>query len=114
MFVREKLIELMNERNLNLSQVSKMCGIAYSTLRDLYTGKNKNPLANTLKKLSQGLNIDSDYFIGEDNSKTESSIDEKPSKLETLAAHFDGEDFTEEDLDDINKFIKYVISKKNK
>lgn len=40
-----------------------MCDIAYSTLRDLYTGKNKNPLANTLKKMAKGLGMEADYFI---------------------------------------------------
>ena len=74
MFNKEKLIKLMEEKNLKLIDVSKLCGIAYSTLRDLYTGKNKNPLANTLKKMAEGLGVDSDYFIDLDSIKTEVDI----------------------------------------
>lgn len=66
MFNKNKLISLMNEKGLTLSDVSKICGIAYSTLRDLYTGKNKNPLANTLSKMARGLNINADYFVDDE------------------------------------------------
>lgn len=122
MFIKEKLIRLMEERNLNLAQVSKMCNIAYSTLRDLYTGKNKNPLANTLKKLSDGLNVDADYFIEEEipeNGPKQKPIDKinqlvEENKIKAMAAHFEGEEFTDEDVRDIEKFIKFVLSKKKK
>lgn len=66
MFNKTKLIKLMEENGLSLADVAKLCGVPYSTLRDLYTGKNKNPLANTLKKIAKGLNIDSDYFVDDD------------------------------------------------
>jgi len=41
--------------------------------------------------------------------------EEKEEEIETLAAHKDGEDWTEEELEDIENFKKYVLSKrKNK
>lgn len=115
MFNKEKLVDLMNERELSLADVSKMSGVAYSTLRDLYTGKNKNPLANTLRKISQGLNVEADYFINdeiEDISQLDKKVDE--SGIKTIAAHFETEDFTDEDLKDIKNFINYIVSKKKK
>lgn len=37
--------------------------------------------------------------------------EEKPT---TIAAHFDGEELTPEEMNEINNFIKYVLSKRNK
>lgn len=118
MFNKEKLVKLIEEKGLNLREVSIKCGIAYSTLRDLYTGKNKNPLAHTLKKLSDGLDVPADFFI-DDDSETgiEKPIDKinkliENNKIQTIAAHFEGEDFTDEDVEDIENFIKFVLSKK--
>lgn len=120
MFNKEKLVSLIDQRGLNLREVSIKCGIAYSTLRDLVTGKNKNPLANTLKKLSDGLEVQADYFI-EDSAEisTEKSLDKihklaETNKIKTLAAHFEGEDFSDKDVEDIENFIKFVLSKKKK
>jgi len=69
----------MDERRLNLTDVSKLCGIAYSTLRDLYTGKNKNPLANTLKKMAKGFEVEADYFI--DLESIDDNIEENMEEI---------------------------------
>lgn len=38
----------------------------------------------------------------------------KDSGINTIAAHFEDEEFTEDDKEDIENFIKYVLSKKKK
>ena len=39
---------------------------------------------------------------------------EKKHKIHTIAAHHEGEDWTEEELDEIEQFKKYILSKRNK
>jgi len=60
-----------------------------------------------------------DVFVDEENDDTNKNktinIDQSDNEIETLAAHHDGEEFTEDELEDIQNFKKYVLSKrKNK
>ena len=42
------------------------------------------------------------------------NIEEPTTEIHTIAAHHDGDEWTEEELEDIENFKKYVLSKRNK
>ena len=48
-----------------------------------------------------------DYLADDD-------VPEDISEIHTIAAHHDGEDWTDEELAEIEAFKKYVLSKRNK
>lgn len=84
--------------------------LAKSTISKWENGKSEPTLAYA-RILSKYFNVSLDYIIGLADSE---EAPKKENKLQTLAAHFEDEDFTEDDIDDIKNFIKYVQSKKNK
>lgn len=116
-------------------------GISRSYLGDIESGRTKasdevlQKIATVFSlSLSDLLNLDKekveysystkDPLISEDHSNYSTLCDEtsnsikkvntliKENKIETLAAHFEGEEFTDEDVEDIENFINYIISKK--
>lgn len=83
--------------NAGLSQkeVAENIGVAKSTY-SLYESGNREPNVDTIKKISDFLNISADTLLGLDDTPT------------TLAAHFDGTEYTEEELYEIKKFAEFV------
>lgn len=96
----DKLDALMAEKGINKSILSKEAGIPYTTIAGFYTKGTDNVKLSTLKKLSTYLGCTIDYLA--DNS-------EEPT---TLAAHFDGEEYTESELDEIRQFAEFVKNKR--
>lgn len=110
-----KLKELRESKGISMD---KMCedlskiydmNLAKSTISKWENGKAEPSLAYA-RVLTKYFDVTLDYIIGT-SSANEENI-KKNNQLETLAAHFEGEEFTEDDLEDIENFIKYVKSKK--
>lgn len=93
---------LKNARiRLGLSQkeVADSIGVAKSTY-SLYESGNREPNVQTIKKIADTLHTSADELLG---------LDEEPT---TLAAHFDGNEFTEDELNEIKAFAEFVKSKR--
>jgi transcriptional regulator with XRE-family HTH domain len=105
----EKINELKKKKGLTSEQLSNGSGVPLGTLNKILNGTTKDPKLETLKALARVLGCKLDDFDDSQPNKEESK-----NNLETIAAHFDGEEFTENDKDDIENFIKYVLSKRNK
>ena len=50
------LLQIMNERNLTIRQVSVMTGLTRSTISDIISGRS-DPRMNTLEQLAIGLKV---------------------------------------------------------
>ena len=78
-------------------------GISKSTLQRYETGYIKNMPVDKLEEIADALNISPAYLMGwEDHTPT------------TLAAHFDGDEYTEDELDEIRQFAEFVKGKRGK
>jgi len=102
-----KLDKLMKDKNINKHQLSKESGVPYTTIDGFYKKGTENIKLSTLKKLAAYFECTLDYLADDDISEDEPTI-------YTIAAHHDGEDWTEEELAEIEQFKKYVLSKRNK
>lgn len=105
MGLTDKLDILMKERNINKAELARESGIPYTTIDGFYKKGSDNAKLSTLKKLCSyfGCSLD---FLADD------SLPEEPT---TIAAHFDGDEYTEEELNEIKQFAKFVKEKnKNK
>ncbi len=91
----ENLKEARIKSGLSQKEVSENIGVAKSTY-SLYESGNREPNVNTIKKIADVLNVSADTLLG---------IDEEPT---TMAAHFDGDEYTEEQLDRIKEFAKFI------
>ncbi len=89
-FAREK-------RGLSQKEVAENIGVAKSTY-SLYESGNREPNVQTIKKIADVLNTSADELLG---------IDDEP---QTIAAHFDGDEYTEEELSKIKEFAEFVKS----
>lgn len=117
----QRIKELRKENKLTQSDLGKILGVGKTTI-SMYENGNSSPNDEIKLKLSEYFDVSLDYLLCKSNIRNHTSIDsnEKIKKLvndngiNTLAAHFEGETFSKEDLDDIENFINYVISKKKK
>lgn len=100
-----KLDKLMKDRNINKSQLSKESGVPYTTIDGFYKKGTDNIKLSTLKKLSSYFGCSLDYLADDDISE---------DSITTIAAHHDEEEWTEEELNEIEEFKKFVLSKRNK
>ncbi|MCR5705172.1 MAG: helix-turn-helix transcriptional regulator [Eubacterium sp.] len=89
-------------KGLSQKEVAEKIGVAKSTY-SLYESGNREPNVQTIKKISDVLSVSADTLLGLD--------DEQP--INTIAAHFDGTEFTDTELDDIANYIEFVKSKKS-
>ncbi len=115
----ERLKAERKKNNINQTQLAEKLYLDRSSISKYESGK-QIPETPTLEKLADFFEISIDYLLGKsdirnyDDNFSLTSISENLSTngLKTLAAHFDGEEFTEDDLDDIENFIKFIVSKK--
>lgn len=87
-----------NELKITTEELSEKSGVPIGTLNKILAGQTTDPKFETLKALCKALEI-----------KLSDLDDYEP---ETIAAHHDGEDWTEDELNEIEEFKKYVKSKR--
>lgn len=95
----ENLKNARERRSLSQKDLAEQIGVAKSTY-SLYESGNREPNVQTIKRIADALNVSADELLG---------IDE----VATLAAHFDGNDYTEDELDEIKQFAAFVKSKRD-
>lgn len=95
----EKFFENLKDARINagLSQkeVADQLGVAKSSY-SLYESGKREPDVDKIKKLTQILGVSSDTLLG------------LPERNYTIAAHFDGKDYTHEQLKQIKEFAAFV------
>lgn len=95
----ENLKIARERKGLSQKDIADGIGVAKSTY-SLYESGNREPNVQTIKKIADLLNVSADELLG---------IDDEP---QTIAAHFDGDEYTEEELDEIKKFAEFIKSKR--
>lgn len=102
MGLTDKLDKLMKERNINKAELARESGVPCTTIDGFYKKGSENAKLSTLKKLCAYFECSLDY-LADDNVRTEST---------TMAAHFDGDEYTEDELDEIKAFAEFVKAKR--
>lgn len=97
----ENLREARLSAGMSQKDVAEKIGVAKSTY-SLYESGSREPDVKKIRKLAEILGVSGDMLLG--------ISDNDPS---TLAAHFDGDDLTPEEQEEVNNFVKYVKSKRN-
>lgn len=90
------------ELDMSYQTLADKVGISKSTLQRYETGNIKNMPIDKLEEVADALMVSPSYLMGWDEPK--------PS---TLAAHFDGDEYTESELDEIKRFAEFVKNKRN-
>lgn len=80
---------------LSQKEVAERVGVANSTY-SLYENGKREPNVQTIKKIANVLNVSADRLLG------------LSEDIETIAAHFDGDGFTPEEMKEIENYAQYV------
>lgn len=91
----ENLKTARERKGLSQKDIAEIIGVAKSTY-SLYESGNREPNVQTIKKIADILNVSADELLG---------IDDEP---QTIAAHFDGDEYTEEELDKIKEYASFI------
>ena len=98
----ENLKVARERRQLTQTQMADALGVAKSTY-SLYESGKREPNVQTIKKISDILNVSADELLG---------LIQEP-QLSTFAAHFDGAKYTDSELEEILQFAEFVKNRKN-
>lgn len=104
----DKVLKLyMDKKKIGNKELSSISGVPLRTISNILSGITVNPTLETIRALAHALDCTLDELAEEmkDNSNEE---------IQTIAAHHDGEVWTDDELDEIEQFKKYVLSKRNK
>lgn len=95
----ENLKNAREKRGMSQREVAESIGVASSTY-SLYESGNREPNLPTIRKIADILNVSANNLLG---------LETTPH---TLAAHFNGEEFTAEELEEIKQFAEFVKNRR--
>lgn len=93
--------------NMGNKELSEKTGIPLRTINNILGETTKAPSINIATRMAHALGCTIDDIVNDAESNTNYET------IDTIAAHHDG-DWTEEELDEIERFKKYIISKRGK
>lgn len=92
------------ELGLTLKDVASALGIAESTVSRYESSNIQNMGIDKIEALAKVLRCSPSYLMGWDTSPE--------YKPKTLAAHFDGTEYTDEELEEIMQFAEFVKNRR--
>lgn len=95
------LKSLRTSKGMTQDELAKVLKISRSTV-GMYEKGDREPDYETLEAIADFFNVGIDYLLGR-TDKTARFINPM-----TLAAHFDGEEYTESELEEIKQFAAFV------
>ena len=105
------LKEIRVSRGKNQYDIANMLGISYQAYAHYEAGR-RQPDPGTLKKLADYFGVTIDYLLGRSDAPGLT----KPPELDNTRHAFSGglEGLTQEEVDDVARYIEFIKSKKNK
>lgn len=121
----KRLKELRLNKGISQKEIADYLGVTVASY-SLYERGNREPNVATLKKIAEyyGVSLDyltenTDYFYVGSNPPIDAVVDSVNQTLkhwddkpQTIAAHFDGDEYTEDELKQIQQFAEFVKSKR--
>lgn len=100
MGIGNKLDTLLSERGMTVTELARRVDVAPTTIYSIIQRNNKKVDIDVLIKIARTLGVNTEYF---------GDVDNEPI---TIAAHFDGDEYTEAELDEIRQFAEFVKNKR--
>ena len=95
----ENLKRLLEQNNMTNKEFADKIGVKASSVSMWMSGKSL-PRMGTLDKIADLFNVPVEFLV----------TDKTDDPIQTLAAHLDGNDFTEHQWQQIQRFAKYIKS----
>lgn len=97
----ENLDQLMKENNVTQIELSEAIGVSQSTISN-WLKEVKYPRISKIQELANYFNV----------PKSRITEDKNEIKQNTMAAHFDKDGLTEEEIEEVKQFIEFVKNKR--
>lgn len=115
--IGEKIKELRIKKDMTQSELGKIIGVSSSTI-GMYEQNRRQPDISTLIKIADYYNVTTDFLLDREdkpNNENKNDTNNKNTDIHTIAAHQEGEEYTDEEKEDIENFIKnFVLNKRKK
>ncbi|EYB35417.1 helix-turn-helix transcriptional regulator [Bacillus subtilis] len=100
MTIVERIKNLAKDKKISLAELERKTKLSNGTIR---RWDEKTPGIDKVQKVADYFNVSVDYLLGRSDFQ-----------IETIAAHHDGEEWTEEELEEIERFKEFVRLKREK
>lgn len=98
----DRVKELCKSRGITVKRLEETLEIPNNTI---YQWRRITPSLDKIQKVADFFSVSIDYLLCRTDQKNE---------VYTIAAHHDGEDWTDEELEEIERFKEFVRMKRNK
>lgn len=122
MALGKKLKELLDEKNITVKEFAQNIGVAPTTLYSFIKRDNDTGKLDLISKISNGLGMSIEDFLLLDyeyqgkmympDGSVKNFYAPKSDTINTIAAHLEDDDYTEEELEEIRQFAEFVKSKR--
>lgn len=89
----------------SLKKFTEIIDMPWTTLDSILKRGVANSNITNVLKITRQLGLDAEALV-------DGKICKSPTELTTIAAHFDGADYTEEELNEIRQFAEFVKNRK--
>ncbi|WP_421924874.1 helix-turn-helix domain-containing protein [Lysinibacillus capsici] len=101
----DRVKKLADEQKISIVELEEKLGLGKNSL---YSWKKKIPNGANLEKVADFFNVSVDYILG----RTEIKDLPVDNTVHTIAAHHDGDEWTEEELEEIEEFKRFVAMRR--
>lgn len=103
-----KIREMIISKYGSLKKFCEVINMPWTTLDSILKRGIANSNITNVMKITKELGIDTESLANGIITDSKS----KSTKISTLAAHFDGDEFTESELEEIKQFAEFVKNKR--
>jgi transcriptional regulator with XRE-family HTH domain len=107
----QRLKQIMDNKNETIYTVADLVHLSAATI-SRYTNADMAAKITTIEALARYFGVDPVWLMGYDVPKYPEAAPKKENSFDTIAAHYDGVDLTEEERTEINNYIQYILSKR--
>ncbi|MCA1180085.1 helix-turn-helix domain-containing protein [Bacillus licheniformis] len=101
----DRVKKLARSRGLSIAELERQLNLSPNVL---YKLKNQKPSTDRIEAIADFFDVSVDYLLG----RTDEPRIPGQEDIDTLAAHHDGEEWTEEELKEIERFKEFVRLKR--
>lgn len=100
----KKIKRIMSLKEIGIKDLSVKSRVPLRTVNNILSGITANPTIDNMISIAHALGCKVDDFILNEEDDSNS--------VDTIAAHHDGEEWTDEEIAEIEEFKKFVLSKR--
>lgn len=98
MGIGSKLSKLLDANGSNANELANKIGVSPQTIYSMIKRDSKKADIDVLLKIADTFGVNAEYFVDDEDTPR------------TIAAHFDGSEYTEEELEKIKEYAAFIKS----